>query len=169
MFSIFQRTPKNCDEAFADLSVMLWQDDSKPTFRRETLDPEKFDFSLESLKHLDEYLEMVYQDQPDDETLMPIALRGGAYLGEVIKKHSEQNYHWYDFEQASKLSPMVKELGMSLGTAAVLAVDRENLCFPIAKIMKYLDNGSEDSTYLFGYIGINGSPEADIQHSHPKC
>ncbi len=159
MLSMFRRKPRNCDESLRDLSFMLWKDDDTPTFSRELLDPDKLDFSLQSVRHLDEYLEAVHQHPPGDDQLASVVLRAGAYLGEVIRKHSGQSYHWYDFKQAARLSKMIKELGMSLSTVAVLAVDGETLCFPIGKVMKFIDNGPEDSTYRFAEIAINGLPE----------
>ena len=158
MFSWFSRKPRNCDRAFEDLAQMLWLEERRPTFRRELLNADRLDFSLASLEHVDDYLEAVHRDLPDQEQLGYLALRTGAYVGEVIRRHAGQEYHWYDFKQASKLSEFVKTLGVNLGTAGVLAVDAEHVCFPIAKVMKYLENGAEDSVHFFARIGIEGPP-----------
>lgn len=140
---------------------MLWKGKKNPIYKLELLDSQKLDFSLESLRHLDEYLRAVYQDLPDEGNKISVALRCGAYLGEVIRKHSDKEFHWYDFEQASMLSNFMKEEEMSLGTSAVLVADKNTICFPILKIIKYLENGPGDSTYMFGYFCINSSPESN--------
>lgn len=85
IFDIFKRSPKFQDLAFQDLSIMLTEDTENPTYKREHLNPSLLDFSLESLHHIDEYLEVVHKSAPiDDSDLMRVALRCGAYIGDAI-------------------------------------------------------------------------------------
>ena len=64
MFNFFRRSPSYANREFSDLSFMLFQDRESPTYKRELLDERKLDFSVESLKHLDEYLEALHATPP---------------------------------------------------------------------------------------------------------
>lgn len=160
IFNIFKRSPRFQDAAFQDLAMMLTEENENPTYKREHLNPSLLDFSLESLRHIDEYLEIVHKFAPiDDSDLMRVALRCGAYIGEVIRKHSPIEYHWLTYNEAVKHSKLLKSVGMYLGTMGVLWETPETMCFPLAKVCKYIENGSEDSAYFFAKIAIEGMPK----------
>lgn len=156
MFSFFKKKPKPSNPPLEDLALMLWQEETNPTYMRESLVVEKLDFSVESLVHIDGYLEKIHKQPPADDEVVQIALRTGAYLGEVIRKNSTETYNWLDFKEATKINDLVKQLGMQIGTAAVLWSEPDNLMFPIAKIIKYIENGSEDSVHFFAQVAIKG-------------
>ena len=150
MFSIFSKKPKINNRPFEDLSLMLWQVENDKTYKHELLVPEKLDFSLESLKHIDDYLEAIHNEPPaEDEEIIKIAIRTGSYVGEVIRKNTNQ-FDWLEYKQAAKVDSMVKQLGMQLGTMAILWQEPNNILFPFSKILKYIENGNEDSVYAFG-------------------
>jgi hypothetical protein len=159
LLSLFKRKPQNQDAGLLDLAMMLAGDDDNPTYKRELLSPAKLDFSLESLRHVDEYLEALHKEPPTDQDLMRAVLRCGAYVGEVIRRNSKVEYHWLDFNEAARQSKLVKDFGMSLGTAGVLAEGPERMCFPLGKICKYIENGSEDSVYFFARMALEQLPE----------
>ena len=122
MFSLFKRKPKYEDAGLEDLSHMLTGEDTDPTYKRELLSRERLDFSLDSLKHIDEYLEALHVQPPTDQDLTRVVLRCGAYVGEVIRRHSKEDFHWLAFPEAARLSPVVKSLGMGLGTARIASI-----------------------------------------------
>jgi hypothetical protein len=88
-------------------------------------------------------------------------LRAGAYVGEVIRRSSSTSapWHWLDYQQAAALRPTVASLGMSIGTAAVL-FDGQRFIFPLAKVNKYLENGSEDSVHFYAQVVLGGPASA---------
>ncbi|HEY7641582.1 MAG TPA: hypothetical protein VH814_17770 [Steroidobacteraceae bacterium] len=149
MFSIFRRGPRFVDREFSDLSLMLTQDEQHPTYRRELLRAEALDFSLESLKHLDEYLEVLHQSPPQGQDFLRVALRCGAYVGEVMRKASPGTYHWVTHEEAAKHSKFIASSQSSIGTAGILWENADALSFPLGKVCKFLENGTEDSVYFF--------------------
>src|SRR5262245_50787584 len=102
MFSFFKRKSEFRDQAFEELARMLTEELGDPPYRRELLDPQKLDFSLASLEHVDDYLDVVHQDQPGEEDLLRVVLRCGAYVGEVIRRLSPRGYHWLDYEGAAR-------------------------------------------------------------------
>jgi hypothetical protein len=134
---------------------MLFQDRENLTYKRELLDERRLDFSVESLKHLDEYLRALHDDPPQEKELVRVVLRCGAYAGEVIRKNSPERMDWLTFQEAVKHSDSVKELGQSLGTAGILWMNPETMCFPLAKVGKFIENGDEDSVYSFARVMID--------------
>ena len=111
MFSIFKRKPKYLDAAFQDLAQMLWQDQETPTYKRELLNASALDFSVDSLAAIDSYLDAIRLDTLDEGDLMRIVLRCGAYVGEVVRRHSSVELHWVDYDEAARESKMVKDVG----------------------------------------------------------
>jgi hypothetical protein len=153
MLRFFRKSPCYADREFSDLSIMLCQDRENPTYMRELLDEKKPDFSLESLKHVDAYLEALHGKPPQgEEETVRLVLRCGAYVGEVIRKNSPGKMHWVAFKEAARYSAFAKELEYSAATAGILWRNSENMCFPLAKICKFLENGSEDSVYSFARV-----------------
>jgi len=149
MFGFFRRSPAYVNREFSDLSRMLLQDRENPTYRHELLNEKELDFSVESLKHIDGYLEALHSAPPQEEDIVRVVLRCGAYVGEVIRRNSHNRWNWIAFAEAAKYSAFAKGLGHSVGTAGILWRDSENMCFPLAKVCKFLENGSEDSVYYF--------------------
>lgn len=137
---------------------MLSQDVGNPTYKRELLDPGRLDFSIASLERVDAYLDALHTEPPkDQDDLMRVVLRCGAYVGEVIRRNSPTEMHWIAFEEAAKHSAFVQSLGHSLGTAGTLWTNAENMCFPLAKVLKFIENGPEDSVYSFARVMLERS------------
>ena len=157
ILSFFRRSPRYVDREFSDLSVMLCNDLENPTYKHELLNEERLDFSVESLKHIDAYLDVLHGDPPQEEDAIRVVLRCGAYVGEVIRKHSPDEMHGVAFREAERYSAFAKGLGHSAATAGILWRDPENMCFPLGKVCKFLENGSEDSVYSFARVIVEGS------------
>ena len=152
MFSLFSKHPNFVDREFGDLSLMLTQDKGNPTFRRDLLDESKLDFSMESLRHIDSYLEILYKNPPEGHDMARVVLRCGAYVGEVMRKQIPKLFHWVTHDEAAKHSKMVAGFERSISTAGILWKSNESMSFPLGKVCKYLENGSEDSLYFFAKV-----------------
>ena len=153
MFSFFNKTPKINNQTHIELAKMFWADTTTPIYNIKFLDPSKLDFSVESLKHVDEYLEIAYKNELSDEEYITVIMRVGSYVGEVIRKNLN-TYNWLEYKEAKKAHKIIKEYGLQLSTLAVLWEEPDNILLPFAKVDKYLTNGSEDSTYSFVTIII---------------
>jgi len=159
MFSWFRSGPRFADREFEDLSAMLLEDDSPPTYRRELLLGKPLDYSVESLRVIDAYLDHLHQAQPAAEDLWRVVLRTGAYVGEVIRRGSRDTYHWVTHEEAAKHSALIADWEQSVATAGILWNGPETMSFPLAKVCKYLENGSEDSVYFFAKVTLDVARE----------
>lgn len=125
------------------------------------------DFSIESLAVLDSELDMLREDLPDagegkdlgsipEDMLANVVLGFGSYTGEVIRRNSEEPYRWIGFEEMPEDARSVVGDEVSLGTVLLLAVgDTGSVTFPFAKVMKYLENGPEDSLKFFAQVMLS--------------
>ncbi|MCX6752356.1 MAG: hypothetical protein NTZ87_02540 [Candidatus Nomurabacteria bacterium] len=154
MFSLFKKKNKYQDLSKTVVAVgqFLIEDTGSdmPTPLKEFLDPKKLDFSLESLKLVDSYLDEVRKQEKDlsEDKLIKIVLRCGAYCGEVIRKNSKKNRYWINYDHAIVIDPLVKSFEKSVYTFYILFAEPRDFVFPLAKVGKYIENGSEDSLYF---------------------
>jgi len=148
------RQPKVQDEALADLAEMFLLNPDDPTPGSESLNVTPCDFTVESLRAVDDHLEVMRRRSLEGEALMKFVLRCGAYVGEVIRRHSPTGkpWHWVTYDDAVRLDQRLVSIGKGLGTAAVLWDGREGFCFPLAKVGKYLENGAEDGVSVFAQV-----------------
>lgn len=146
------KSPAFINQEYSELAMMLTQDDEEPAYRRGLLDSDKLDYSLDSLKHIDDCLEIIRSDPPQGNDYLKLVLRYGAYVGEVIKRNSTKEHHWVEHEEAAKFSHTVKGFDKSISTAAILWRAYEIMCFPLAKKCKFINNGREDSVYYFSKV-----------------
>jgi hypothetical protein len=154
----FLRESAFCDNVFNDMAMMLTENRDRPTYRRELLQPELLDFSHDSLHHLDDFVHTLHQEMIPSEELTRMSLRMGAYVGEVIRLNcTEMEFHWLDYQDAANKSAAVNAAGMSVQVAAVLwAEDADRMCFPIAKVCKYLeDRQPDESLYAYARLAIS--------------
>ena len=154
MIKFFHKKPRPNNEAYEELALMLLHEEEVPTYRRNLLDQSRMDFSLTSLKDLDNFLDEIRTDEITEDDLLRLVLRTGSYVGEVMRRNSGEGFQWLEFKEACKASASMEALGLQLGTVAVLWSAPDHVCFPLAKILKFLDNGREDSTFAFASVLI---------------
>jgi hypothetical protein len=129
---------------------MLFALPEDPTPGLELLDPSKLDYSVNSLAHLDDYLDILRDRDLTERDAAVVVMRAGAYVGEVIRRSSGRTYHWLDYEEAVKVDRRIGEMGgKSFSLVAILWDGRKGFVFPLAKVVKFVENGREDSTEFF--------------------
>jgi len=145
------RSPKLIDvnSTVYEMALLLMWDEENPTFNSELMDADDFDFSLESLKCLDSYLSIVREKQIKEKDKLRIILRAGAYAGEVLRRRSRATYYWLSYEEALKHGKNPSRWGDSIGASYVLFRRPHSFAYPMGKVSKFLENGSEDSLYYF--------------------
>ena len=155
-----KRQPKVQDQAFSELAQMFTNFPDDPTPGSELLHKSNLDFSVKSLVVVDKHLAKMRRKKLENENLTKFVLRCGAYVGEVVRRHARsKTWHWLDFESASKLSKDFVNYGKCLPTVAVLWDGEEGFCFPLGKVIKYLENGSGDSVRGFASVMVDMKPE----------
>ena len=81
-----------------------------------------------------------------------IVLRCGAYVGEVMKRNSgTREFHWLDYDAAKTIgNNSLNSLPKVIGTDYVLyEINTGLICFPLAKVEKYLENGRQEDVKYF--------------------
>jgi hypothetical protein len=155
-----KKKPKLQDEAISELAQMFIALPDDPTPGSELLDATKLDFSVNSLKTVDQHLAKIRKRKLAGDNLIKFVLRCGAYVGEVVRRHAQgKTWHWLDYEGASELSDDIVNFGKCLSTVAVLWDSKDGFCFPLGKVIKYLENGSEDSVRAFAAVMVDKAPE----------
>ena len=114
------------------------------------------DFSMDSLAAIESYLNEIRSDKLDPEDLLRVVLRCGAYVGEVVRRHSTAELHWVDYDEAARESKLVQDAGRDIGTMGVLRAGPDRMCFPLGKVSKFIANGREDSVVLFARVVVSG-------------
>lgn len=146
---------KKINEEMNGLSHMLFTPGDDPSPLSEYFNNVVPDYSLSSLVSIEDYLQKVEPQLDQREKYVRVVLRVGAYLGEVIRRNSARPLNWYDFKQALKLNKGIAQYGQSLETKAVLLGDSGLTFFPLNKVAKFLQNGSQDSIHYFAGVAID--------------
>jgi len=119
------------------------------------IDIVKLDFSVESLKEVDKYLAKVRKKKLTEEEQKIIVLRCGTYLGEVIRTNSPKDFDWVHWDNA-KNDFMQKHFARDLTTVyIILKKSSGNYLFPLAKVYKFIQNGKEDSLWVFAMWALD--------------
>ena len=157
MVSLFKKKPKLNNQASEELSWMLFEDVENPVRDVHFFEEKDMDYSLASLEILDQYLESQRTDLPENEDLLKITMRSGSYVGEVIRRNAPIKYNWLEYSEAIKINEKIESMmGFGLGTASVLWSEPDSFIFPLAKVLKRLENGSEDSVSSLASVVISG-------------
>ncbi len=144
------------DDRLIAFSKLFFQPSDPPTLKQEWITAELFDYSIDSLKHIDRYLLAIRDQQASQEEWSRTILRCGAYVGEVIRRSSQAgSYHWLNYEDAVKVNSDVSEFGKSIGTLFVLYHPPKTIYFPLTRIEKFLAQGSENSVFDFAQILVS--------------
>ena len=120
----------------------------------ESLDRGKLDYSLPSLKVVDEYLKRLHTNRPEQMSReWNIAvLWGGAYVGEVIRRNAQRKYDWVKFDDFIREYPDTTRLlgaETQLAHCAVLTPGRGAFTLPINKMLRFIYDGPADSVHFY--------------------
>jgi len=140
----------NTNEKVREMGVLLAQD-SELTPYFNLIKTKKLDFSVESLKEVDKYLNEVRKKKLTEDELKKIVLRCGTYLGEVIIRNRPENFKWITRDEAKLPDFFAKDLT----TAFVLLKKSKEMLFPLAKAYKFIENGKDDSLWIFGMYALD--------------
>jgi|TARA_B100000678_G_scaffold55326_1_gene44341 hypothetical protein len=130
------------------------------------LDRSQLDFSVESLKTIDDWLKDVHtvnrlqaSEGRAGESLIADG-RGdntvsfaGLYLGEVIRANSQLDWRWERFDRFMAANPYFTEhYGFDPGLDSFVLVGPQGVATPINTALKRILNGKEESLHYIGTL-----------------
>lgn len=129
-------------------------DGDGPIAHPEFLDRAKLDYTLESLKAVDAYLAHLHARRPDQlgREWGRAILWGGAYAGEVIRRHAGKRFDWVDFDDFVRVYPGTTTIlgdEKGLGWCALLTPGNGGFTLPINKLLRFLFDGPADSVHFY--------------------
>ncbi len=110
------------------------------------------DYSLESLRVLDQYLDFLHAHARgiQDQQYTNVVLAAGCYVGEVMRRLTGNRYKWVNYADYFPHDPDLSHIPEGPGTGAVLvSQDGETMWMPLNKVERYIGEGSVNSTHYF--------------------
>jgi hypothetical protein len=149
---------KDENKNMSDIGNLLITDkENNPLGKK--LDTNKLNLSVNSLKEVDKYLEIVKKNKIKltEEEIKKIILRTGAYLGEVIRKKDKIRFIWLSHDEASKLGEALSKYDKDILTVFVLYdSNKKYFWFPLAKSYKFIQYGKAESLWAFAKVCLEG-------------
>ena len=128
------------------------KDQEDVLYKSKLLASDVLDYSIESLRALNKYLDKIRRSKIPEEEIDRICLRLGAYLGEVLRiAANDPKLKWIRYENAIKKNKSIESLGKDISTSLILNC-REQYYFPMGKIFKYLKNGKENNLEAYARV-----------------
>lgn len=112
------------------------------------------DQSVDSLACLDDLLDEVRNTQLSSDDQAMVVMGFGAYVGQVIRKHAQANWHWVKYENALPFNESIAQFGPNISTGYLLMNGDHEVVFPLGEVVKVLQNGREDSVQAFAQVVI---------------
>ncbi|HVV53936.1 MAG TPA: hypothetical protein VHC47_01350 [Mucilaginibacter sp.] len=127
---------------------------------RDKLKISLLNYTPESLKEIDSYLKLLYQNPLDDSSIeyQNVIVWCGAYVGEVIRRNAVLEYHWIHYEDYMKdKDPKLKNIiPLTLTTHAfLLAIHTNYITMPMNKVAKWLDEGASNNIEYYAATDIS--------------
>jgi len=144
---LLTKKPK-LDKKFKALSINLANGKADKITALDNLDSNVLDFTVESLKYLDERLLEIRARPLTSQDMAKVVLYLGSYLGEVMRRNSAESSSWYSHEEAAKTYSPLKLSKPSIATLGVLS-NGKSYFFPFAVICEALDEKIGKSAYEY--------------------
>ncbi|MBS3175599.1 hypothetical protein J4440_06990 [Candidatus Woesearchaeota archaeon] len=156
--AIFNGKLLNVNEVLSSISLFFVDGNipDKDIPYAEKLDRSKLDFSVASLRYVDEYLKIVRKKKLNDRQKALICLRCGTYCGEVIRKNTF-DLEWITYEQEILLENYMGKFKVKkdpIYSYFLYGKHAKSLSQPIQKVIKFFENGEGDSLEFFAKMVI---------------
>lgn len=150
---MFFKKPKLIKNDLKYMAKLLFKDVSSDQWDQDNLTKDYLDFSIESVRRVNEYADrlihtsfgqQLLKEHPDN-----FSLRIGAYLGEVIKRHVDGQYVWYEFKSIQENTNHLNNEMMRVKDESVLYSSKlDKVICPIYEAIQYLNGKSKYKTLL---------------------
>lgn len=152
MFGSLNRT-KLIKNDLKGIAKLMYQDVSEDTWDQENLTKRNLDFTIESIRYIDAYTERLSTTQMGSELLKfhfdNFVKRIGAYVGEVIRRHINQDYKWYEYDSVHHFSTTLDGVHRGIKSETVLySKKRDRVIVPLTVVAQFLEGNSTHTDFL---------------------
>lgn len=153
MFGFLYRT-KLVKDDLKGIAKFMYLDVSEDSWDQENLTKRNLDFTVESIRYIDEYIYRLLNTEHGTELLDKhfdnFVVRIGAYIGEVIKNNIKQDFYWYESGSVRKYS---SDFGGIYNTSQTVLYSkkRDIVIFPLDVVLLFL-KGNSPYTNLLSYV-----------------
>jgi hypothetical protein len=152
MFGIFKRK-KLIKGDLRGTATLMYRDVSDDPWDKENLTKRNLDFSIDSVRYIDRYITRLMNTDMGkgllEEHFDIFVARIGAYIGEVIKENTRQDFDWYEFESVAAFTSKLDGLYNSIETESLLySKDRDTVIFPMLGVSQFLQGNSPYPNFL---------------------
>ena len=151
MFNFLNKAKLKKDD-LKGMAKLMYQDVSDDPWDQENLTKRNLDFTIESVRYIDMYTKRLMNTEFGAELLNKhfdnFVTRLGAYIGEVIKNNSMQDFQWYESDSVYHYSPKLKDV-LNIKTQSVLySKNRDSVIVPLNEVSQFLKGTSSYSNFL---------------------
>ncbi|HEV8605455.1 MAG TPA: hypothetical protein VGQ99_08830 [Tepidisphaeraceae bacterium] len=126
----------------------------------EKLDRGRLDYSLESLHVVDAYLDYLYEHNQGigEEEWKKTVMRGGAYVGEVVRRNARETWMWIDYNDYMPQNPDLQQMipDRTAATCAFLCREDGSMWMPLNKVARFIEEGPEQNTHYAASVECGG-------------
>lgn len=153
MFGFLYKT-KLIKDDLKDIAKFMYLDVSEDSWDQENLTKRNLDFTIESVRYIDEYVYRLLNTERGTELLDKhfdnFMVRIGAYIGEVIKNNIKQDFHWYESRSVRNYSSNFGAIYNITGTL-LYSKKRDKVILPLDVVVQFL-KGNSPYTSLLSYV-----------------
>ncbi|WP_033541235.1 hypothetical protein [Planococcus sp. CAU13] len=153
MFGFLYRT-KLIKDDLKNIAKFMYLDVSEDSWDQENLTKKNLDFTIESVRYIDEYIYRLLNTEHGTELLDKhfenIMVRIGAYIGEVIRTNIKQDFQWYESRSVRNYSSNFGGIDNTSGTL-LYSKKRDKVILPLDVVVQFL-KGNSPYTSLLSYV-----------------
>lgn len=142
------QSPSTTDTVIAISNFLIDDTGSDlPTPFKDRLATTKLDYSPESLKVVDDFINSIRNKIKDlsDNEYTKLMVRTGAYAGEVIRRNSEKKFIWATYDEVVQHKEKMIYPKDPQTFYLLVTPDYKNIYFPMAKAVKFMSDGPADN------------------------
>jgi hypothetical protein len=109
------------------VSQLIFEDVSKEEWDIKYLTSTNLDYTIDSLQLIDQYAKKLKGSDLLNQYFDILVSRIGSYLGEVIKRNSKGDFHWYNLKVIENKFPSLKEYSKSMKQNEILYSEKLNI------------------------------------------
>jgi hypothetical protein len=127
----------------------------RPIYRAHLLNTAALDYSVNSLRHVDGYLELLRRAPLPPDQILRVIIRCGAYAGEVIRRACPpSSCNWISYEDAARLDSRFGKRPLGPENFVSLYHTNGTVAWPFGKVWKRLGLGEQESVQAFAELVI---------------